>query len=306
MKSDYQLLEHFYYISPDGEQYPVFGGRRALMSFAGLGMPTINYITDNGPFVHGERVRGYKLDSRIIDISLYESGCKRQTRWENIGEIIDTVRMNRGGVGKILVVLPDWTEREIDAWILAGPGGNYQGDSGLLAFDINENLRFFAPYPIWRDPNAVTETLTSTVTESCLPMCLPICIGSATISSTIDITYPGTFESFPTITITGPIGYPVIRNVTTGKEIALLYNVSAGEVVTIELSPGRGLVYNNYGANLIGVVNNPNDLAEFSIEPESLTVPGGVNEIYVAGSGGILGTTQIVIAYYVQYLGVSK
>lgn len=299
-------VEYVYYIAPDGIQYPLFGGSRVLMRFAGLGMPNINYITDSGPFVQGERVRDFKLDARIIDFVLYERGCSRQDRWDNLGNIVDSIRMNRGGAGKIIIVLPDFSEREIDAWILDGPRVNWQGDSSLVPFDINEPLRFIAPYPIWSDPVESETIHTGDILSSCLPLCLSTCIGSAVINTSFDIDYIGTFESFPTIEITGSLDSPLIENVTTGKKIQFLYNIGVTEVVTVELTPDQALVYNNFGDNLIGVIEDTNDLSTFSIEPEGLNVPGGVNTIRLQGSGGTLGTTQILLLYEDMYLAVPR
>ena len=306
MRNDYHLLEHVYYISPDGVQYPLFGGRRALLGFAGLEMPGIRYISDGGPFINGERVRDYRLDSRIIDLQLYESGCSRQARWDNLGEIMDAVRPNRGGVGQLLVVLPDWTERAIDAWILSGPDGTYKGSDSLLAFDIRENLRFLAPYPIWYDPAANSLTFAVSVSDSCLPTCLPTCLGSGLIVASATITYPGTFESFPTITLTGPMNHPEISNDTTGETISLEYDIASGETVTVATSHDGALVYNNVGVNLIGTVADVNDLTTFSIRPAGVSVPGGVNVISVTASGGTVGMTAVTIEYYDRYLGVPK
>lgn len=299
-------IEFVSYTSHDGVEYPLYGGKRALMSFSGLAMPDIRYITDSGPFINGVRVRDYRLDTRTIDFVQYERGCSRQKRWDNIGLMIDSIRMNRGGPGVILVVLPDGTQRAIGAWIQEGPAGEYTADSAQVAFDIRELLRFLAPYPVWYDPTSEVETFVVTPVDSCLPTCLPTCLGNGVIYTTVQIAYTGTFESFPTITITGPLSQPQITNITTGKSIELDYVVGAGEVVTIELTPYAATVTNNFGADLIGTVTNLNDLGSFSIVPEGLYVPGGINEILVQGAGGLVGVTAISITYFTNYLGVPR
>lgn len=311
IRYQWQEIEHAYYISPDGVEYPLWGGKRALMRFSGLAMPDIRYITDSGPFVHGSRVRDYRLQDRIVEFVPYDRGCSRQTRWNNIGDITATIRPNRGGSGRILVYLPDGTEREIDAWVSSGPSGEYDSESSFSAFDIREVLRFLAPFPVWRDPDQNQEIFTVTISESCLDMCLPACIGDGIVTTgfvymPIAITYPGTWESYPTVEITGPITYPTIENQTTGKTIELQYIVVAGEKVTITLTPSQAVVKNNFGVDLIGTISNLNDLGSFSIIPESVDAPNGVNDILTVGASAVAGLTAVTITYYDQYLGIPR
>lgn len=297
-------IEFVYYYSPDGVQYPLFGGKRALMRFSGLEMPEINYLQDSGPFVHGTRIRDFRLGTRILEFTQFERGLSRQDRWDNLGEMISTMRPNRGGSGRVLVVLPNGTEREIDAWILEGPAGEYVGDASLSPWDLDETIRFICPFPVWRDPNENSALFTISLSDSCLPTCLPSCLGFGIINTSIDITYPGTWESKPTIVLTGPIAEPIVRNETTNEQITLNYVAVAGETIYIELTPDSALVYNNFGTNLIGTVTDSNDLSAFSIDPVGLDVPDGINEIIIAASGGVAGLTSIELNYYDRYLGV--
>lgn len=302
-----QEIELAYYISPDGVEYPLFGGKqRVLMSFDGLGMPDINYITDSGPFINGARVRDFRLSERVIDFFLRERGCSRDERWNNIGDLIATIRMNRGGAGRILVVLPDGTQREIDAWIQDGPSGRYDASGALSPYDLAESLRFLAPYPIWRDPDAENESITIMAAGSCLDTCLPTCLGDGAINPYITITYPGTFETYPTIFIFGPAVNPIIRNMITDKEIDLKYSVAAGEIVTIDLTPYQATITNNFGTDLIGTASDLDSLGTFAIEPESVDVPGGVNLIQFICAGAVAPATRAIIQYNDNYLGVPR
>jgi len=305
-----QHLEYVSYIAQDGKEYPIYGGRRALLSLTNFGMAPLTYLQDRGAFQNGVTVRDYRLQPRSIDLFPFERGCKRQDFWDSLGTLSDSVRPNRGlpgTVGKILVVLPDFSQREIDALIVDSPVGSWDYQGSLQTSDMRESLRFFCPDPVWRDPTAATEDFTVNVSaDSCLPQCMPFCI-SATgiISDTLDITYTGTWKTYPTITIIGGLAFPVISNLTTGQTIELDYTISIGETVTIALSEQIDTITNNFGQNLIGTVKDQNDLSTFSIEVDPIA-PGGVNTIQVIGSGATGGATGITVSYQTRYLGVPK
>lgn len=80
----------------------------------------------------------------------------------------------------------------------------------------------------------------------------PALIGGRTYSKTYSYTYGsavpaggsmvvinnGDLATFPIFTITGPVDFPIITNVTTGQSFQINRNMSAGEVVTIDSALG--------------------------------------------------------------------
>lgn len=302
---NYRLIEFVSWVTPDGVEYPLFGGRRALLGWNGFGMPPIEYLTDRGPNQHGVTIRDFRLQPRVVDLLPFEQGGKRQDYWNNQGQLADMFRPNRGGAGRVVVVLPDGTMREIFARVQEGPRGDYDATAGPGAWDVREAVRLIAEYPVWRDPDSNSVTFTVVPVDSCIEICIPFCIGSGNINATADITYGGTWESYPTITLTGPMSRPSIANLTTGETIALNYNIAAGETVTITLGPQIDTIVNNLGNNLIGAVEDENDLSTFHLEVAPVAV-GGVNAIRVIAANGVVGQTAISISYYTYYLGVPK
>ena len=96
---------------------------------------------------------------------------------------------------------------------------------------------------------------------------------------------------------------PQILNNTTDEKIALDYNVSSGETVTIDLDYGKKTVTNNANVNLFGTLTTDSDVATFHIAPDP-EAPGGVNELQVFGDEAALGETEIRIQWYVRYIGI--
>lgn len=55
---------------------------------------------------------------------------------------------------------------------------------------------------------------------------------------------------YPLWVITGPGYYPILRNVTTGKMLALRYELLRGEVVTIDAQPTKRTVLSNTNGDI--------------------------------------------------------
>ena len=306
IESSNLIAEFVYYVDPNGVEYPLFGGRRVLMSWRDFGNPPINYLSDKGPNQHGVTVRDYRFIERTITLREYERGCLRLDWWCHEGKLIDAMRPNRSSTaqpGKILVILPDSTSREIKARLTRGPDGNWNGEGSQAPTDLRENLTFFCGDPFWRDTTQLTSTFTLSPASSCLPTCLSTCLGgSNVINSTTDIVYTGTWNGDQiTITLTGPMESPIITNETTNQEIKFNYTIAAGETVTVEIQPDLVTVVNNSGTNLIGTIDNISDLVTFFIATESDLTSDGTNTIRVVASESSTATT-VILAYYTRHL----
>lgn len=304
------LVEFAYYVAPDGYEYLLFGGNRALLSLGSLGRPEIDYLTDQGPFQHGVTVRDLRYQPRTVTLRLFERGCEREDWHCNLAELLDATRPNRsqnGGVGatagKLLIVRPgDYKEFETPARIMRGPAGDWNYQVGTRLSDMNEVLQFFCEDPFWNETAVQTENVTLDVFDSCLSMCLPACLGANIINETFDITYCGTWQGdVLTIVFTGPMTAPTLTNIVTGKQIRLNRTITAGEQVTFTITPTVVTVINNFGQNLKGYVSSISDLTTFQLIPRSDLAPDGVNPINVAAADGADGISGFSISYLVRY-----
>jgi hypothetical protein len=303
------FLELAYYISPDGIEYPVFGGGRAAISVRGIGPSELTWITDKGPFQHGETVRDYRYQAQVVTLDIYERGACRQDWYCAEGELIDITRPNRGGdasdSGRLLIMRQDWQEFEIPARLLRGPLGDWDGQGRTRQSDLRERVQFFCADPFWHNPAPTTQAVELEPADSCLPLCLPLCLGSGNINEDVTILYGGTwFGDTMTLQFIGPWTGPAIRNETAGKEIRLNYGVAAGEVVTVTITPNVVTAVNNFGQKLKGVVNNLSDLMTFRLIPRGALTADGTNVINVSGAGGEAGGSGFSISYLTRYIGI--
>lgn len=96
-------------------------------------------------------------------------------------------------------------------------------------------LDLYAPdWPLYAQTPS-SSTLSRTVGGGfILPIILPI-VSTASTGGTVVITNDGTTESFPTVTITGPMSSPTVQNTTLGRYISLDLSIQAGEQIVIDM-----------------------------------------------------------------------
>ena len=299
--------------------------RLFLYSFSGWGMPGIEYITQQGPFEHGSTVLDYRLQPRVIQLVHRRLGYCRNDYWSNRGLLIDALRPNRQlansfSPGRLRKILSNGDVRDIEVFIEQGPIFNPREISNWDEYAFQENLRFIAHNPIIFDPAVQSAVWVLSSLENLIFYeavnwenrlvfegddldAGGIWFGESSIGDTLDVNYTGTWLSYPTIYITGPVSSPQIYNNTTNEKVALDYDVAVGETVTINLEYGNKTVINNANTNLIGTVTTDSDLATFHIAPDPEAV-NGINQLLVTGDDAVIGQTEIRIEWHTNYIGI--
>lgn len=309
-KQKQRLIEFDQYIGPDGAVYPLSDGiNRFVMSFTGWGMPPVDYITQKGPFQHGETVLDYRLRPRVLQIVHRENSCSREAYWTNRNDLLDAIKPNRHSVGdvqpgQLRKILPSGAKRDLDVFISRGPSFEARNPGRWDEWAFTETLRFIAHNPLAYNPDLASyEFALAALTELEFAIEFPIEFGTSTLDESETITYNGTWQSFPTITIVGPIDNPVITNTSTSEKIELDYSISAGTTITITLDYGNKTVEDGSGSNLIATVSADSDLDTFHVAPDPEVVDGE-NTITVEGGGADADSTSVTISYYERFIGI--
>lgn len=291
-----------------------------LLSFTGLGMPGINYITQNGPYQHGETILDYRLASRVIQLEHRRNSnpCeKRQGYWNARADIMNWLRPNRQlannfGLGRLRKRYPNGELRDIDVIIDSGPVFNPRNPDEWDEWAFTETIRFRSSDPTFYDPELLSAEWTFDEFGGLIfydtpdwidHLTFPIVFGSDSISSILQITYPGTWLTYPTFVISGPMSYLLIENQSTDEKIEMDYALPAGESLTISLDYGNKTIIDSSGQNRIGTLTVDSDLSTFHLAPDP-EVPNGINIIEVSGSDGIMNQTLVAMKYYVRYIGL--
>lgn len=308
----FRPIEFMEYFAPDSTRYKFDTHSKFLMSEEGFGMPPINYISQQAPLQHGVTIYDYRLQQRIIQLVMRANGCNRDEYWSIRAQLLDAIRPNRQftglfELGTLRKIFRDGDKRDIHVMVEQGPSFA-PGGRGWDEYGITDTIRFIAPDPTFFDPEIVEVSWETEVSDHLI---FPFTFDGTDMIFTDDvdsiafsITYTGTWISYPTIILRGPISGPVITNATTGKVIDLsTYDIVGGEEVTITLEFGNKTVTSSVSGNIIGDVASTSDLATFGIVPDP-SAPDGVNDITVEGDDIVPGQSNVIIRYYTRYIGI--
>lgn len=303
MRTEFDL-----YIAPDGEEYDLSDWSKTfILNSSGHGMSPIEYRTSRGPFQSGETPLDYVLRPRIIQYIHRFSACNRAEYWTERERIQNLLRPNRQiasafNPGVLRKIRADGTKRDLSVFIADGPTFTQESNK-WDEWGSTHAIRFIAHDPVYFAPTINAEIFSlASLTQLVFPITFPIWFGSSQIDDTVAVTYTGTWLSYPTIVITGPIGSPTIYNNTTGEMVGLTYDVPSGRIVTINLNYGYKTVEDDTGANLIGTLDTNSDFATFHIAPDP-EAPGGINQIRVTGTQAT-NATAVAVRYYTRFIGV--
>ena len=280
---------------------------RALMSFTGWGYPPVEFVTQRGPYQHGVTLLDYRLHPRVVQYTYRQTGGCRDTYWDNRSGLLNALRINRGATGctergRLRKIISDGTVRDLYVVVEKGPVFNGRG-SDWDEWSINETIRFIAHDPVVFNPAQQTGTWTLTESsELVFPITFPIFFGTSIINNTLNVTYAGTWLTYPIITIVGPLNGARIRNNSTDEVIELGYDIPAGQILTINLNYGVKTVVDQAGTSYIGIISADSDLATFHIAPDP-EVAGGINELVAEGSNADA-NTAVVITWFDKYIGI--
>lgn len=296
---DSELLD---FVKSDGTVYPLHSPpSRMVLSNIGWGKPGETFSKSSGPFQHGETPVSYRLSPRVVQLSVRHKFRTRQEYWAGRSSLLAELGINNAspnaptkGVLRRKYYQDNLVKtRCLDVFLKNGLV--FEQPEGWQEYSLVENLEFIADNPVIYDPLLKTSTISSFSASLVLPVTFPFILGSYYGSSTI--TYTGTWESYPTITVVGPATDFYIENLSTGAKIRLFYNVSAGETVTFDLSYDTKTVTNNLGQNLAEYLRD-SDLSEFCI---THLVSSNLFLVSVDAYGT---GTSVTLSYYNRYYGI--
>lgn len=300
------------YITPDNREYqlitPHTPGRHVL-SFQGLGTPPIEYVTQRGPFQDGETVKDFFLRPRTVQILERQNFCDRDAWWNGRSDILNEIRPNRQTTpdgttpGTLRFFRTDGTARDLRVFISTGPVFEPRVSNQWDEWSFQELLRFIAHDPIlFSTTQTVSAFVIALDADLVFPITFPISFGAGLVDDTLNITYDGTWETFPIITIVGPIKTPRIDNNTTGEKLEFTIDIAVGQTVTIDLTEGVKTVVDQAGNNLIGGLTTNSDLGSFHIAPDP-EATNGLNVIRLRGSEPT-GATSVSLSFFVRFYGM--
>ena len=207
-----------------------------LLNMRGAGMPAIIINTSDSPFRDGklppdEAVLGERFLTADLELYGEDQGSGAWARLQELRNAIAGALNPRNGLGLVTFV-PDAAAYVIEAF---HSGGMPLDDQFIERFQRTSPI-FQCPDPAWRLATKDVERLS--VMAGGLDVGVDVPVDLAAVSgntATIVNTGADRLPSRPLVRIKGHVQNPVIWNTTTGKVVALLTTVEAGEVLLLDM-----------------------------------------------------------------------
>jgi len=280
-----------YSFSFNGQVFGGAGSPYQILSVDGLeSLPGIRNQDDNRGYADGMFTGRDFLGGRTISMIIQTTATPTASAQANYNTLQRTLQPQTAGTTPLYFILSAGeTEQVIEARVrqhIATVNPNYT--YGL----IMSQVEFFCPDPRYYDSNEQTATLLYSVPSGRIynrTYNLVYGGGSGTLTTTI--TNTGWTDTYPVITINGPITNPEVGNATQGAQ--LLFNVvlSSSDEFVIDL-------YNK----LITLNGQPARNTLISGGSEWFSAQPGNNSFYFTGVGTLAGTTQAVVEWQSAYI----
>ena len=267
----------------------------------GMGMPPAQRIDRRGPAQHGVLDDGFRLEPRQCGLYLEVPAVSRSELYTNRKALLGIFKP-WGSYISLRYDLDNGDVRQLDCHF-ASDFSLASGDR--TGFHQRVAVRLRAPDPSFYDPSQKSRTFYVVGADGLsFPIGFPIPFSGSIITGGEDLEYVGSWQTYPTIILTGPLQNPRIENVTTGDRLELEYNLIADEVVTIVLTPGAKTITNNDTppTNLIGTLSDDSDLGTFHLAAHP-DATGGINVLTV-DAGGATVASKIELEWYNRYIGI--
>lgn len=267
-----------------------------LVEFDGFGMPIVRRLTQRGPLQNGDTDVGYRLDPRVVRLLVMayagDDAAIIAARAALIGLMkpgndVISIRWTYNGVSK-----------QIDTHYAGGmtlPSIDWKLQHHRMGFELR------AADPTWYDPDGTTIGFAQTGggTGMPIPFVFPMTLGASNLDVTqaIDLSHANSWDTYPTIIISGPITNLVITNLVTGDKLDFAgLTIGTGTTYTIDLRYGYKTVVDQLGANQISKLSADSDLATWVLF-------AGENSVRVTGTS-ITSATSIVFQFNERFIGV--
>lgn len=291
-------------VTADGQSLFIPDGVLFLLSYGNYGAPPTQFQTRKGYRQTGATELDYSLEPRVVTLTLHRNpACSRQEYWNNRHELHEFLRPNRGGPLVLTLRQPDGAMRSLV--VRADPGLELPPQPpDRNHWDVEESVDFLAFDPLWFDPEeTVFADASITDTDLVFPITFPIVFGvSGVLFSTGLFTYAGTWETYPTMTLTGPYTRVTITNITTGIAISMNVAILAGEQRIITLTPGNQSIVDANGVNRFSELGPGSNLIDFNIRPNP-EVANGQQEIRAEFTDGT-GDSAFELAFNTRYFAI--
>lgn len=280
----------WYVVDHDGVEHDLTNGNYIVeFAVSGALMPPVELQSRELPLSEGDYVQGVRVGARPLDIPIAIYEDSKIALIERHEALLSWIDPSRGPV-TIKVQRPDGDVREILCYYQGGLEGNEVPEQGVHKW-FRGVMSFRAHRSYWQDAeDQVVEFTAQEVTGIWSDYFTPFLtsLSSDEILEVKNVTNSGSAPAWPRWVITGPCVNPVLRNMTTGRELGFEYTLLAGESLTIDTAPlVENPVYDAGGNNRYSALTSgsslwelPRGTSRIQVEMDGLTDDSSVQLLY--------------------------
>lgn len=262
----------------------------------GFDAPTYQFAYTESPGLDGAHLNRVRVPSREVFIPIYIEGNDRGDYLTKKRALLSAMNpLGSFGPGRLFVIEGDSTVRTIDMYYLDGAEGDEGVDSAGFHW-CRYGLRFIALDPFFYGSTVEARTFRGDVAELKPFFGTPF-FGlnlnkTLSFNGTVTLDVHGDVDSWPVWNIVGPLDSVTFINHSLGQSFQFTYPLLAGQVATIDTTPGKKTVKLDDGTNLWD---------RLSSNPQLWPVAPYWNEIEITVTG-VASATEISLEYLPRYL----
>lgn len=268
----------------------------------GFGLPELDMYAESGPLQDGATYIDYRLSPRDLTLVLGLNATSSETYFERRRKLFNIFKPKRNNSLSLRLTLPDGSIRQLDTVYTNGLSAD---GSEKVAYYHKFAIGLRAHDPTWYNPvqNSVPFGVISS-SGFTVPMSVNLNVGASTIGQTVSIEYDGTWDTYPIVTVVGPVTNLVITNATTGDKLDFTgYTLDANRTYTIDCRYARKTVIDDLGNNHIAKLATDSDLSTFRLVAAEDNSDTHINDIVVTGTSATT-ATRIYLQYFSRYIGI--
>ena len=290
-------MQKLTYINLNHERITFCGAPYVLAKIGGLGLPEMEMESIRGVYQQGETAVSCRRQKRRLTLTLHIMEDSRAALYRRRTElccILSPDKAIRGEARGMLIY-----ENDHGRYLTyAIPDGGLDAAGRVLHTQTNVKLSFRCESPFWYDVNPSSVVFAYSGEGFILPFTLPVDFGLRDFSK--EANNIGHVDAPVEITVLCKGEVPRLYNRTTGKRIALVTAIPAGNTLLLNTDPAHldAKVVDAEGneSGAFGKLSLQTPLAEFVLQP-------GINEL-IYEAGGAEAQSEITVAWRNAYEGV--
>lgn len=240
--------DRYLWLSPTNETTELtdfVNGAEVLRGISGRGAPPARIRRIVVPGHPGERTIDVTHGPRELALPLRAMAPDADVLWETLRRLVRTMDPVQGE-GILRHISRSGRVSDLYCRAVTGLGIENEETYGPAVHIVP--LVFQADDPYWYG-ETVTAGFAGDEAKGWFPI-LPMGLASSSILGEVEITTFGDVATWPIWTIVGPGSNPALENITTGETLALdAPELGDGEIVTVDMRPGRKSVTGPDGSN---------------------------------------------------------